>query len=147
MEAHEIRLPVAGTPAAARDARRQLALGIRTAWGDLLDRDLLDTVELAAGELIANAVRHAGGGPIWAGARLDDAGLLLDVTDSASDGRLPQVALPDPEAEGGRGLFLVAALADLHGCDQLPSGKRCWAQFKVGAPFPAIPSRLPSQRS
>ncbi|MGW0882854.1 ATP-binding protein [Streptomyces sp. NPDC002671] len=143
MEVHQVRFPVSGTPAAAASARRQLAGAIRT-WDALLGPELLDTAELVAAELIANAVRHAGNGPISAGARLSDARLLIEVTDTSPD--VPQVGLPATDEEGGRGLFLVAALADRHGFDQVPRGKRCWAEFKVSAP--CQPSqRLPLQRS
>lgn len=143
MEAHQIRFSVHGSPAAASSARQQLANGIR-GWDASLDQDLLSTAELVAAELLANAVRHAGHGPISAGARLDDERLLVEVTDASRT--VPRVCLSDTESEGGRGLFLVAALADRHGVDPLPSGKRCWAEFKVGGPDQ--PSRhVPLQRS
>ncbi|MFJ8154285.1 ATP-binding protein [Streptomyces sp. NPDC094468] len=143
MEVHQVRFPVSGTPAAAASARRQLAGAIRN-WDAFLGPELLDTAELVAAELIANAVRHAGNGPISAGARLSDARLLIEVTDTSLD--VPQVGLPDADEEGGRGLFLVAALADRHGFDQVPRGKRCWAEFKVSPPCQP-PQRLPLQRS
>ncbi|WP_416973587.1 ATP-binding protein [Streptomyces sp. 4F14] len=143
MEAHQIHFPVHGTAAAASSARRRLAIGIRD-WDASLDQELLETAELVAAELLANAVRHAGHGPISAGARLYDERLLIEVTDASS--QAPQAGLPDGEEEGGRGLFIVAALADRHGIDLLPSGKRCWAEFKVSGP--EQPSRcLPPQRS
>ena len=68
MEAHQIRFSVHCTPAAARSARQQLVNGIRR-WNASLDQDLLSTAELVAAELLTNAVRHAGHGPISAGAR------------------------------------------------------------------------------
>ncbi|MYS46864.1 ATP-binding protein [Streptomyces sp. SID5998] len=143
MEVHQVRFPVSGTPAAAASARRQLSGAIRN-WDAFLGPELLDTAELVAAELIANAVRHAGNGPISAGARLSHVRLLIEVTDTSPD--LPQVGLPDTDEEGGRGMFLVAALADRHGFDQVPRGKRCWAEFKVSAPCQP-PQRLPLQRS
>jgi len=143
METHQIRLSVHGTPAAASSARQQLASGIR-GWCAALDQELLSTAELVAAELLANAVRHAGHGPISAAARLDDERLLVEVTDASP--KVPRAGLPDTEAEGGRGLFLVAALADRHGIDRLPSGKRCWAEFKVDGPVQAS-SHVPLQRS
>lgn len=77
MEAHQIRFSVPGTPAAVRSARQQLANGIRR-WDASLDQDLLSTAELVAAELLTNAVRHAGRGPISAGARLDGECLLIE---------------------------------------------------------------------
>ncbi|QIY96498.1 ATP-binding protein [Streptomyces sp. S1D4-11] len=143
MEAHHIRIPVSGTPAAAASARQQLADGIRT-FGAFLGPELLDAAELVAAELIANAVRHANGGPITAGACLSDKGLRIEVNDA--NPAVPRVGLSDVDEEGGRGLFLVAALADRHGFDPLPPGKRCWAEFKVSTPLPTA-SHLPRQRS
>ncbi|MBX7551293.1 ATP-binding protein [Streptomyces sp. tea 10] len=143
MQAHQFRIPVSGTPAAAASARRQLADGIR-AFGAFLGPELLDAAELVAAELIANAVRHANDGPITAGACLSDKELRIEVNDA--NPALPQVGLPNVDEEGGRGLFLVAALADRHGFDPLPPGKRCWAEFEVSTPLPNAP-HLPLQRS
>jgi serine/threonine-protein kinase RsbW len=143
MEAHQIHFPVHGTAAAASTARQRLANGIR-AWDASLGQELLETAELVAAELLANAVQHAGHGLISAGARLNDELLLIEVTDASPN--VPQAALPDAETEGGRGLFLVAALADRHGVEPLPSGKRCWAEFKVTGPDQPLRS-LPLQRS
>ncbi|MDT3395358.1 ATP-binding protein [Streptomyces sp. B1866] len=142
MEVHQIRLPVSGTPAAAVSARRQLTDVLRV-W-NTFGPELLDRAELVAAELIANAVLHAGDGPIWVGARLSDDGLRIEVTDAGSV--LPRVGLPDTEAVSGRGLFLVAALADRHGFDPTPSGKRCWAEFAIDASLSPA-QNIPSQRS
>ncbi|MEI5099413.1 ATP-binding protein [Streptomyces sp. PmtG] len=145
MEAHQIRIPVTGTPAGAASARQQLADGVR-AWGDgaLLGPELLDAAELVVSELITNAVRHAHEGAIKAAAYLSDDGLRIVVIDTNSD--IPEVGQAAADDEGGRGLFLVAALADRHGFDPLPSGKRCWAEFKVSTPHLVAP-HLPLQRS
>ncbi|WHM38256.1 ATP-binding protein [Streptomyces sp. BPTC-684] len=139
MEAHQIRISVSGTPAGAASARQQIAEWIR-AWGVLLEPDLLDTAELVASELITNAVRHAHG-PITASAYLSAKALRIAVIDTSSD--IPEVGLPDADEEDGRGLFLVAALADRHGFEPLPSGKRCWAEFELSAPLLPVASHLP----
>lgn len=144
MEAHQIRISVPSTPAGAASARQRIAEGIRD-WGAHLGPELLDAAELVAAELLANAVRHAVAGPIRADARLSDKGLQIAVIDASPE--IPQVGLPDADEEGGRGLFLVAALADRHGFDPLPPGKRCWAEFEVSAPPPPIATHLPLQRS
>ncbi|MEV8018094.1 ATP-binding protein [Streptomyces sp. NPDC086554] len=137
-------MSVSGTPAGAASARQQIAKAIR-AWGAFLEPELLDAAELVAAELLANAVQHADGGPITAGAYLNNKGLRIVVIDTNSD--TPQVGLPDADEEDGRGLFLVAALADRHGFDPLPSGKRCWAEFEFGAPLLPVAPHLPLQRS
>ncbi|MEE1749263.1 ATP-binding protein [Streptomyces sp. JV184] len=144
MEAHHIRIPVPGTPAGAASARRQIAEEIRD-WGAALGPALLDAAVLVASELITNAVRHAHKGPITAGADLSDEALRIAVIDTSFD--IPEVGLPDAEEENGRGLFLVAALADRHGFDPLPSGKRCWAELDLSAPLPTIATHVPQMRS
>ncbi|WP_275466582.1 ATP-binding protein [Streptomyces noursei] len=135
MAANQIRLSVASTPVGASSARRQLVNRMRE-WADVLDQQVLDNAELVVAELLVNAVQHAGGGPIAAGARLGDDGLLIEVIDTSPV--FPALGLPSMDAENGRGLLLVSALADRHGVEPVPPGKRCWAQFKVGAPLPAI---------
>ncbi|MEV6946939.1 ATP-binding protein [Streptomyces sp. NPDC051172] len=144
MQAHQIRIPVCGTPAGATSARREIAEGIR-AWGTSLRPELLDAAELVASELITNAVRHAHDGPITAGVDLDGQALRIAVIDTSAD--IPEIALPDSDAEDGRGLFLVAALADRYGFDPLPSGKRCWAEFEFSTSLLPTPTHRPSQRS
>ncbi|GAA2695161.1 ATP-binding protein [Streptomyces lunalinharesii] len=134
MDAYQIRFPLASTPLGASTARRRLVDGMR-AWAEVLDQEVLDAAEVVVAELLANAVQHAGGTVIVARARLDFDGLVVDVIDASPVS--PTVDSPGLEAEHGRGLFLVAALADRHGIEPLPPGKRCWAQFKVGAPMPA----------
>lgn len=140
MEAHHIRIPVPGTPAGAASARRRIAEEIRD-WGAALGPALLDAAVLVASELITNAVRHAHKGPITAGAYLSGKALRIAVIDTSFD--IPEVGLPDAEEENGRGLFL----ADRHGFDPLPSGKRCWAELDLSAPLPTTATHVPQMRS
>ncbi|PNE36261.1 ATP-binding protein [Streptomyces noursei] len=144
MEAHHIRIPVSGTPAGATSARQEIAEGIR-AWATSLEPELLDAAELVTSELITNAVRHAHDGPITAGVDLDGQALRIAVIDTSAD--IPEIALPDDDAEDGRGLFLVAALSDRYGFDPLPSGKCCWAEFEFSASLRTVATHLPLQRS
>lgn len=90
----------------------------------------LDDLELAAAELIANAVVH-GDGPVTVTVeRVAASGIRLSVTDTAPD------ALPPPPreaalAETGRGLMVVAAIASTWGwrVDDQPLTKTVWAEF------------------
>jgi serine/threonine-protein kinase RsbW len=84
--------------------------------------DALDGLLLIASELCSNAVRHATPGPgaVTLHACVDSDGVVLEVTDNGGELDLPTLehpALPDPEAEQGRGLFLVRELADSISCD------------------------------
>ena len=82
-----------------------------------VDREAVDSLLLAVSELCSNAVRHASGAPaaicVRAWTEADD--VHVEVSDDGgslewSDQRSEE--LPDPEAEQGRGLFLVRELVD-----------------------------------
>ncbi|WP_026248299.1 ATP-binding protein [Streptomyces sp. LaPpAH-108] len=62
--------------------------------------------------------------------------LRIEAVDTRGD-RLPECREPDPLAESGRGLLLVAALADRWGVaeDHFPR-KIVWAELDLGAPDP-----------
>ncbi|MGW0879939.1 ATP-binding protein [Streptomyces sp. NPDC002671] len=89
-------------------------------------------------ELASNAVRHGRvrGRDFRLGLELrDDGTLRIAVTDARGD-RVPR--LPDPvteDAEGGRGLLIVAAYSDRWGVEEAPAGaKTVWAELVPGAP-------------
>lgn len=93
-------------------AVRQLIKYVARSAG-LLELVLPDFV-LAVQELMTNAVRHGGG---WGRVRLHRAGDLLvcTVTDRGPGltGDLAELgALPPPDSEGGRGLFLARQMTD-----------------------------------
>ena len=97
-----------------------------------------DTVALIVAELAANAVLHAyvSGRGFELGLVLREDGVLrIEVTDTRADRTLPVVASAAPEdAESGRGLLLVQALADHWGTTVGPSPqKTVWAQLALGA--------------
>ena len=76
-----------------------------------------DVALLLASELVANSVRHSGsavpGGFVTVAVAAGEAGIRVEVTDRSGDGA--PVLLPagcaDSDAEGGRGMRLVDALA------------------------------------
>jgi serine phosphatase RsbU (regulator of sigma subunit)/anti-sigma regulatory factor (Ser/Thr protein kinase) len=85
-----------------------------------VEADSLDGLLLIASELATNAVLYAGDGPgsVTLHAAVVDDGIVIRVSDDGGAGaELPtsvveQPELPDPEAERGRGLFLVRELSD-----------------------------------
>ncbi|MEU2375547.1 ATP-binding protein [Streptomyces misionensis] len=128
MEAHQLALSLPATPAAAGEARHQ-AVDAIAGWGSGLGTEVVHAAELLISELVTNAVQYAGTGSVSLVVCLDEAVLRIEVCDMSPV--LPQPALPDAEREGGRGLFLVAALADRYHAEPTETGKRCWAEIDL----------------
>ncbi len=107
-------------PAIVSDIRREVVQ--RLARWEL--QDTCFTTELILSELLTNAIRHATG-PIQV-RLLRDRTLICEVSDTSSTSpHLRQAAMTD---EGGRGLFLVAQLAQRWGTRYTPVGKVIWAE-------------------
>jgi serine phosphatase RsbU (regulator of sigma subunit)/anti-sigma regulatory factor (Ser/Thr protein kinase) len=106
---------------------RTLASDRLSEWG--LD-DMIFSTELIVSELVTNAIRYAGGGPIGLRLIRDDR-LICEVSDpSQSQPHLRRARLSD---EGGRGLFLIAQLTDRWGSRYTPLGKTIWTEQRYPA--------------
>lgn len=85
-----------------------------------------DAVKLVISELVGNALRH-GQPPVTYEVESDGGDLLVIVADGdptpPGDG-----ACSEPQAEGGRGLFLVDALSRKWGWGPAGAGKQVWAR-------------------
>ncbi len=106
---------------ASRVAREILTPLLAREWGRLQD------VLLAASELVTNVVHHTDdGGELiaWVGR---GGSVRLEVHDA--DGALPTVQEPTEDG-GGRGLRIVASVADQWGAAPTAHGKVVWAQFR-----------------
>ncbi len=116
---------LAADPALVSDVRaaatRQLAL-----WG--LD-ELAFAAELMLSELVTNAVRY-GTEPIRV-RLIHDRALICEVSDGSSTA--PHLRRAASTDEGGRGLFLVAQLAQAWGTRYTPRGKVIWAECALDA--------------
>ncbi|MDO0938824.1 SpoIIE family protein phosphatase [Streptomyces sp. DG2A-72] len=111
---------VPSDPAAVADVRAEVTRRLAR-WG--LD-ELAFATELILSELVTNAIRY-GGEPIHV-RMLRDRTLICEVFDSSSTSpHLRYAAMTD---EGGRGLFLVAQLAERWGTRYTPDGKVIWAE-------------------
>lgn len=93
--------------------------------------DPLDDVNAVVGELAVNAITHAGT-EFTVRVTLDDARLRVEVGDG--DTRPPELLEVGAGAGSGRGLFIVAALADDWGW-RTPArdegwGKTVWAEWR-----------------
>ncbi|MFD5590723.1 ATP-binding protein [Streptomyces griseorubiginosus] len=126
------------TPRGARLARRLVSHRLND-WGHPYTSPANETLTLIAAELTANAVRHA---PVPGRdfhlrvTRTAPDTYCIEVTDTRTE-RLPAPApapsSAHPDAESGRGLLLVSALADTWGCTPRANapGKTIWATYTV----------------
>ncbi|MET7900417.1 ATP-binding protein [Streptomyces sp. NPDC005336] len=107
-------------------------------WG--LSGDLADDITLSANELVANAIRHCRVtfAQIEISVSIQGRDLVLEVSDPDTD-RIPELHIAAPDEEMGRGLFIVARLADAWGHRERPYGKCVWARFAIseGSRIPA----------
>jgi anti-sigma regulatory factor (Ser/Thr protein kinase) len=89
---------------------------------------LLDDAALVISELTTNALR-AGGSSVTVSLQVWPGRLRVTVTDRAA-GR-PRLRQPEVRETSGRGLQVVAALADDWGVTDLDQGKQVWAELAL----------------
>ncbi|MGW5343679.1 ATP-binding protein [Streptomyces sp. NPDC004050] len=136
---HHLELRLSPTPRGAR-LGRQLCAERLHAWGIPYGTEAHEAVTLLVAELCTNAVRH---GRVrgrdfhlrLAVSAQPTAAVRIEVTDTRGE-RTPEPAqhLPGPDRTEGRGLLLVAALADRWGWGPRPCGspgKVVWAEYGV----------------
>lgn len=145
MDAYQLTLSLPALPASVTAARHQ-AMNAIAGWDAELDTEVVHTTELVISELVGNAVQHADVDRVSLGVQLAEDILRVEVCDDSST--LPRPALPDARSESGRGLFIVAALANRCGAEPTPTGKRCWAEIALAdTPDQGTAVCLPLQRS
>ncbi len=129
-------LELGARPTAVSCARRHARYLVRE-WGLA---SLAATAELLVSELVTNAVKAMAGREDQPPVRLrlsgDYARVLIEVWDADPRSPAPEDpgadGLPDLEAEGGRGLFLVAALSSRWNwhLTRQPAGKVVWCALE-----------------
>ncbi|MFE9427024.1 ATP-binding protein [Kitasatospora sp. NPDC006697] len=111
---------------AAVPSTRRLIIEVARGWRVPLSDEALRDVELCAGEVLANAVEHAGARfrvtAWWTGERI-----RVEVADSSL--RPPQPGAAADLLTGGRGLVLVAGLARSWGWSPEGAGKAVWFEI------------------
>ncbi|MEV5386615.1 SpoIIE family protein phosphatase [Streptomyces sp. NPDC052721] len=108
-------------PAAVARARALTRAQLAT-WG-MSELDF--NTGLVVSELVTNAVRYGGPGPV--GLRLlRDHSLICEVSDGSNTS--PRIRRAATTEEGGRGLFLVAQFTTSWGARYMPQGKTVWAE-------------------
>jgi anti-sigma regulatory factor (Ser/Thr protein kinase) len=145
------RIALDPAPESTRTARD---FTIETLHGWRLDALIQDTV-MVVSELVANAIRHgtvrAQDAVVTAEAQVElswcyqASRLICTVTDRSC--KPPLLATADFDAESGRGLQVVHALAVSWGWTTLDSrGKAVWAAFQLPAPADARATSQPESR-
>ncbi|MFC4958457.1 SpoIIE family protein phosphatase [Streptomyces mauvecolor] len=114
-------------PEALSSSRHMIRAAVR-AWGA---RERSDEIELAADELITNALMHTDGGAIVTIRVLSgpERRLRVEVEDRSS--ALPRRREAGSSGVSGRGLMLVDRLADVWGVESRGGGKCVWCEFVV----------------
>ncbi|HET6877176.1 MAG TPA: ATP-binding protein [Jatrophihabitans sp.] len=119
-------------PGGAAKVRREIAEDLRR---HRLTPDSIDDVVLVASELVTNAVLHARDGLTGLDVAWDviddhsSSAVVVRVNDTSSTPPLRRQA--GPQATGGRGLAIVAAIAEDWGVRPQSSGKQVWARVPV----------------
>jgi len=105
---------------------RRLAARTMQTWSLL---NVEESVTAIVAELVANAVRHAGT-PLEMRLIHEDDLIRIEVRDQ--DRRMPVLRFPQPEDEGGRGLYIVERYSTAWGTIPAPDGKVVWAEISLG---------------
>ncbi|MGI5439395.1 SpoIIE family protein phosphatase [Streptomyces shenzhenensis] len=114
-----------GDPEALALARHMIRAAVR-AWGA---GDRADEIELAADELITNALLHTEGSAIVTLRVLGGSARTLRVEVEDSSSALPRRRDAGESGVSGRGLLLVDRLADVWGVEARGGGKCVWCEF------------------
>ncbi|MEV0870668.1 ATP-binding protein [Streptomyces sp. NPDC049950] len=131
----EFAMRFTSTPRGARLARRLVSHRLDD-WGHPYTTPANETLTLITAELSANAVRHGHvtGRDFHVQLILAEDTFRIEVTDTRAEKQpLARLPLADSLSESGRGLLLVAALADDWGVSarQAAPGKTVWAELHV----------------
>ncbi|MFF8881845.1 ATP-binding protein [Streptomyces flaveolus] len=132
----EFTMRFTSTPRGARLARRLVSHRLND-WGHPYATTVNETLTLITAELTANAVRHGHvpGRDFHVHLTLAEGTFRIEVTDTRAE-KQPPAASPsvtDSLSESGRGLLLVAALADDWGVSprKAAPGKTAWAELQA----------------
>ncbi|MGW6388936.1 ATP-binding protein [Streptomyces sp. NPDC055103] len=106
-------------------ARQSVTLALAV-WGM---GHVADTARLLASELVTNAVVHTDSRIVsMVVTRTSDTTVRITVMDTGRS-KMPVPASPGGDEEHGRGLALVAALADRWDIEHVVTGKRVWCEL------------------
>lgn len=116
----------AADPVSVRQARRF----VTDALHEHGEEALADVAALLVSELVTNALLHARTDMVVA-VLLPGGAVRVEVRDGSQAVPVTRSYLPD--ASTGRGMILIAELADQWGCDVGPAGKAVWFELTRAA--------------
>lgn len=129
-------------PASAAVARRHVVHLLRMRG---LEQATCEDAALVVSELVGNAIRHGRAmlpGTLGVGWQFTDDGLRIEVCDGGGGAR-PTVQPPTDALEAsGRGLGIVAAVADIWGYEADVSGTTVWALLRTSRAAGSLGSLL-----
>ena len=141
---------LAADPASVAGARRFVVDGL-SAWGE---GRFVEAAELVASELTTNAALHAGAEFMYVTLECGTTGVILSVEDDGPLGVDVVQARTHPREDAadwseldatGRGLAIVAMVAERWGVDETERGKQVWAELAdPDAVAPSSPERRTS---
>ncbi|MCE7081007.1 ATP-binding protein [Streptomyces sp. ST2-7A] len=94
------------------------------------DADAVGVIRLGISELLSNVVKHAGDPRCRLEVHHVGATVRVRLFDRCA--RVPVVTVPDWDAEGGRGLWLLREMTGALGCTRVPDGKWVWFAVPLG---------------
>lgn len=106
-------------------ARHDVRLYLLT-WG--LEH-LVDDAQLIVSELVTNAISHTSTSRVGLSVTRHPDRVRIVVTDTSRTVPAPALVPPGTGEESGRGLVLVAALADRWEIERVSTGKRIWCEL------------------
>ncbi|MFB7129440.1 ATP-binding protein [Kitasatospora sp. NPDC056273] len=90
-----------------------------------------DNLNLITSELVTNAVEHTTADTIVLTLQLNTRTRMVTVGVQDSSAALPSGRHAAPDDQSGRGLWLIAALANRHGAQLTSTGKWVWAEVAL----------------
>ncbi|MFD8967329.1 ATP-binding protein [Streptomyces sp. NPDC059568] len=131
------------TPASVGRARHDCERTLE-AWGLSAADPSASDVVLMVSELVTNAITHGRvphsiGRPVGLVMERDNDTVRVEVTDMQSD-KVPELHSAGLSDTGGRGLWMVAELADQWGWRRNFLGKAVWVEKKMGGGEESCPS-------
>lgn len=106
-------------------ARHDVRLYLLT-WG--LEH-LVGDAQLIVSELVTNAISHTSTSRVGLSVTRHPDWVRIVVTDTSRTVPAPAPVAPGTDEESGRGLFLVATLADRWAIERVATGKRIWCEL------------------